>query len=27
LYADWDRDGLYDYVTYFYIEEIVLEEE
>ena len=27
LYADWDRDGVYDYVTYFYIDEIILEEE
>jgi len=27
LYADWDRDGSYDYVNYFYIEEIELEEE
>ena len=27
LYADWDYDGVYDYVTYFYIEEIILEEE
>ena len=27
LYADWDRDGTYDYVTYFFIEEIILEEE
>ena len=26
LYADWDRDGVYDYVTYFYIDEIILEE-
>ena len=26
LYADWDRDGSYDYVNYFYIEEIELEE-
>ena len=26
LFADWDRDGVYDYVTYFYIEEIILEE-
>ena len=27
LYADYDRDGVYDYVNYFYIEEIILEEE
>ena len=27
LYADWDKDGMYEYVTYFYIEEILLEEE
>ena len=27
LYADWDRDGVYDYVNYFYIEEIILEGE
>tara|TARA_R110000851_G_scaffold323026_2_gene489436 strand:- start:1313 stop:1777 length:465 start_codon:yes stop_codon:yes gene_type:complete len=27
LYADWDRDGQYDYVNYFYIEEIILEDE
>ena len=26
LFADWDRDGVYDYVTYFYIDEIILEE-
>ncbi len=26
LYADWDRDGQYDYVNYFYIDEIILEE-
>ena len=26
LFADWDRDGEYDYVTYFYIDEIILEE-
>ena len=24
LYADYDKDGVYDYVTYFYIEEITL---
>ena len=27
LYADWNRNGTYDYVTYFFIEEIILEEE
>jgi len=27
LYADYDRDGIYDYVNYFYIDEIILEEE
>jgi len=27
LYADWDKDGVYDYVTYFLIDDIVLEEE
>lgn len=27
LYADWDKDGTYDYVTYFYINEVILEEE
>ena len=26
LYADWDGDGMYDYVNYFYIDEIILEE-
>ena len=26
LFADWDRDGEYDYVSYFYIDEIILEE-
>ena len=26
LYADWDYDGVYDYVNYFIIDEIVLEE-
>ena len=27
LYADWNRDGNYEYVNYFYIDEIILEEE
>jgi len=27
LYADWDKDGTYDYVNFFYIERIELEEE
>jgi len=27
LYADYNRDGEYEYVNYFYIEEIILEEE
>jgi hypothetical protein len=27
LYADWNRDGEYEYVNYFYIPEIILEEE
>ncbi len=27
LYADWDKDGVYEYVTYFLIDDIVLEEE
>jgi hypothetical protein len=27
LYADWNRDGSYEYVNYFYIPEIILEEE
>jgi len=27
LYADWDKDGTYDYVSYFYIERIELEDE
>ena len=26
LYADWDYDGVYDYVNYFVIDEIILEE-
>tara|TARA_R110002012_G_scaffold310996_1_gene519900 strand:+ start:3911 stop:4873 length:963 start_codon:yes stop_codon:yes gene_type:complete len=26
LYADYDRDGLYEFVNYFYIDEIILEE-
>lgn len=26
LYADWDRNGEYEYVNYFYIDEIVLED-
>ena len=27
LYADYDRDGIYDYVNHFYIDEIILEEQ
>ena len=27
LYADWNKDGNYEYVNYFYIPEIILEEE
>ena len=27
LFADWNRDGVYEFVTWFMIEEIVLEEE
>jgi hypothetical protein len=27
LYADYNRDGNYEYVNYFYIDEIILEEE
>lgn len=27
LYADYNRDGTYEYVNYFYIDEIILEEE
>jgi hypothetical protein len=27
LYADWGRNGTYDYVTYFFIDNIILEEE
>ena len=26
LYADWDNDGMYDYVDWFHIDEIILEE-
>jgi hypothetical protein len=26
LYADWNRDGQYEYVNYFYIDEIILED-
>ena len=26
LYADWNKNGTYDYVTYFFIDEIYLEE-
>ena len=26
LYADYNRDGVYDYVTYFFIDEIILED-